>query len=242
MTNESNQFSHSGRERGGHLLFVLKADIVGLTSPSLARTTPAPRRTAAHGYHIGQLQTETCEIRPTLENRTHTSLINIRFFSTPSDDQPQVGNVTEVAVPFIKYTMRTKAEKRGDGSPGGHENKGKVQRTQAEKGLHLEQYDREFLFPPNDRNRVIPQLPSSSSRWGCSTPRRRRRRGVHARDPALVPCASLVRVCCTASCDIDVCVDEAHILLPRQIGKIVKKLRCRRFALTPNKTSMDVCM
>eukprot|EP00752_Nemacystus_decipiens_P016452 g14707.t1 len=52
-----------------------------------------------------------------------------------------VGNVTEVAVPYIKYVMRIKAEKRGDGSPDGHQNVGNVQRTQAEKGLHLEQYD-----------------------------------------------------------------------------------------------------
>lgn len=54
--------------------------------------------------------------------------------------------MTEVAVPYIKYIMRTKAEKRGDGSPDGHGNVGKVQRTQAEKGLHLEQYDREFCI------------------------------------------------------------------------------------------------
>lgn len=53
--------------------------------------------------------------------------------------------MTEVAVPYIKYVMRIKAEKRGDGSPDGHQNAvGKVQRTQAEKGLHLEQYDRKF--------------------------------------------------------------------------------------------------
>lgn len=56
-----------------------------------------------------------------------------------------MGNVTEVAVPYIKYIMRIKAEKRGDGSPDGHGKAGKIQRTQAEKGLHLEQYDREFL-------------------------------------------------------------------------------------------------
>lgn len=54
-----------------------------------------------------------------------------------------MGNVTEVAVPYIKYIIRIKAEKRGDGSPEGVKNTGKVQRTQAEKGLHLEQYDRE---------------------------------------------------------------------------------------------------
>lgn len=58
----------------------------------------------------------------------------------------QVGNLTEVLIPFIKYTMRVKAEKRGDGH--GHEGvpvvSGKnIQRTQAEKGLYLEQYDRE---------------------------------------------------------------------------------------------------
>eukprot|EP00903_Cladosiphon_okamuranus_P009327 g8896.t1 len=52
-----------------------------------------------------------------------------------------VGNVTEVAIPYIKYIMRIKAEKRVNGSPDGHKNTGKIQRTQAEKGLHLEQYD-----------------------------------------------------------------------------------------------------
>ncbi|CAN0077413.1 unnamed protein product [Scytosiphon promiscuus] len=65
-----------------------------------------------------------------------------------------VGNLTEVLIPFVKYTMRINAEKRGDdhglGASGGSEGGattagakqgGKVQRTQAEKGLHLEQYD-----------------------------------------------------------------------------------------------------
>ncbi|CAM9118497.1 unnamed protein product [Ectocarpus sp. 13 AM-2016] len=55
-----------------------------------------------------------------------------------------VGNLTEVLIPFIKYTMRVKAEKRGDGH--GHDgvpvvSRKNIQRTQAEKGLYLEQYD-----------------------------------------------------------------------------------------------------
>lgn len=53
---------------------------------------------------------------------------------------PQVGNLTEVLIPYAKYRMRVRAEERSriEGTAG------KVQRTQAEKGLYLEQYDREF--------------------------------------------------------------------------------------------------
>ena len=53
---------------------------------------------------------------------------------------PQVGNLTEVLVPYVKYRMRVRAEERSkiEGTAG------KVQRTQAEKGFYLEQYDREF--------------------------------------------------------------------------------------------------
>ncbi|CAM9560241.1 unnamed protein product, partial [Laminaria digitata] len=48
-----------------------------------------------------------------------------------------VGNLTEVLIPYAKYRMRVRAEERSriEGTAG------KVQRTQAEKGLYLEQYD-----------------------------------------------------------------------------------------------------
>ncbi|CAM9173656.1 unnamed protein product, partial [Pylaiella littoralis] len=68
-----------------------------------------------------------------------------------------VGNLTEVLIPYVKYTMRIKSEKRADDEHGheaerranadkqekgkGRGKKAKIQRTQAEKGLHLEQYD-----------------------------------------------------------------------------------------------------
>lgn len=68
-------------------------------------------------------------------------------------------------IPYVKYTMRIKSEKRADDEHGheaerranadkqekgkGRGKKAKIQRTQAEKGLHLEQYDREcYTTPP----------------------------------------------------------------------------------------------
>lgn len=44
-------------------------------------------------------------------------------------------------IPYAKYRMRVRAEERRKIEG----NVGKVQRTQAEKGLYLEQYDREFF-------------------------------------------------------------------------------------------------
>lgn len=61
-------------------------------------------------------------------------------------------------IPFVKYTMRVKAEKRGDGTtidPEEGKRGGKIQRTQAEKGRHLEQYDRELLAPFAERGASI---------------------------------------------------------------------------------------
>lgn len=63
----------------------------------------------------------------------------------------QVGNLTEVLIPFVKYRMRISAEKRDDGE----ENKGKVERTQAEKGLHLEVYDREYYHEHRGTNKNL---------------------------------------------------------------------------------------
>lgn len=61
---------------------------------------------------------------------------NTSSLTTP----PQVGNLTEILIPYAHYRMRVRAEERSkiEGDCG------KVRRTQAEKGLYLEQYDREL--------------------------------------------------------------------------------------------------
>lgn len=51
----------------------------------------------------------------------------------------QVGNLTEVLIPLVNYHMRVAAEERDEYESVPN---GRVQRTQAEHGRHLEQYDR----------------------------------------------------------------------------------------------------
>lgn len=54
---------------------------------------------------------------------------------------PQVGNLTEVFIPFVKYRIRLRAERRA--AVAGTDEK-EEEGTQAEMGLYLEQYDREY--------------------------------------------------------------------------------------------------
>lgn len=63
---------------------------------------------------------------------------------------PQVGNLTEVLIPYVNYRMRVRAEERSkiEGV------RTKVRRTQAETGLHLEQYDRELRLLRHSRNKT----------------------------------------------------------------------------------------
>ena len=55
---------------------------------------------------------------------------------------PQVGNLTEVLIPYVKYRIRLRAERGSDVDSADDNEEG----TQAETGFYLEQYDREFLF------------------------------------------------------------------------------------------------
>lgn len=65
-----------------------------------------------------------------------------------------MGNLTEVLIPFVNYHMRVAAEERDEYESVPN---GRVQRTQAEQGRHLEQYDRKnnTRAPANARACVV---------------------------------------------------------------------------------------
>lgn len=78
------------------------------------------------------------------------SLHYVLFFSGNS---LQVGNLTEVLIPYVKYRMSLSADSsaaqraggEGEGAAAAAASPTRVQRSQAEKGRHLEHYDRERL-------------------------------------------------------------------------------------------------